>query len=42
MRENAAAEAMLTPVTAPKTALPPTVASASRPGSLLKERLMML
>ena len=33
MRENAIADAMLTPVTAEKTALPNTVATASLPGS---------
>ena len=33
MRENAAAEAMLTPVTKEKMALPSSVATANRPGS---------
>ena len=40
MRENAAAEAMLTPVTSENMALPSTVASASRPGMRLSALLM--
>lgn len=42
MREKAAAEAMDTPVTAPNTALPVTVANARRPGRRLRLRLMTL
>ena len=38
MRENAAAAAMLTPVTKPNIALAKTVATASRPGSHLLTR----
>ena len=39
MRENAAAAAMLTPVTKPNSALATMVAAASRPGSHLLARL---
>ena len=37
MREKAAAEAMLTPVTKEKSALPTTVAMARRPGRLAQQ-----
>ena len=40
MREKAAAEAMLTPVTKENSAFPITVAMARRPGILRSKRLM--
>ena len=42
MREKAAALAMLTPVTKENSALPKTVAIASRPGIWRRPRLMPL